>query len=218
MSILGDGIAVYQTLQMDMIGKLSVGSEKIIDEVPFYDEGYISTQIERLKRVYEDVSHELKTAVELNIQSDYEQHKRLLLKSRLDKIELKLLYYAMNSFESLDLCRKLMNGKNVKVAGLIQALEYYRKGDAEQSKVLFCNFFKDNSVESGFYLANKIYGKLLIKAGEVEKALKHMEYAVQLKVDDIELLFLLEQAYKKTGRQMEKEVVDEVCRILGQGV
>lgn len=218
MSIIGSGIAAYQNLQMDMISKMSVGSENMINEVPFYDEGYISTQIGRLKREHEDVARDLKIASDLNLQSDYEQNRRLLLKSRLEKIELKLLYYAMNSFESLGLCRELINGKKVKAADLVQALECYQMGETEQAERLFYHYFRDNSVESALFLANKIYGKLLMKAGKEENALRHMEYAVQLNVNDIELLVMLERAYKKTGRQTERAVVSEVCRILGQGV
>ena len=217
MSGIGKAVSAYQKFQMDMIGKLSVESENMLEEVPFLDEGYIYTQIERLKKEHEDLSRDLKISMELNLQSDYEQQKKVRLKSKLDKVEIKMLYYALNSFHSLDLCKKLCTGKNIKVTKLIMALEQYQDGNMEQAEELFKAYFSDNSVESAFFLGNKIYGKLLYKKGRMQEALVHLEYAVQLKVDDMELLLLLERAYQKTNRELEQKLMGEVCQILGQG-
>lgn len=212
---IGKAISAYHKLQMDMIGKLSIESENVLEEVPFLDEGYIYTQIERLKRQYEDISRDLKISMDLDIQSDYEQQKRTKLKSKLDRIEIKMLYYALNSFRSLDLCKTLTNGKNIKVTNLITALEQYKAGDIEQAEKLFYTYFSQNSIESAFFLGNKIYGKLLIKRGNVEEALMHLEHAVQLKVDDKELLMLLQHAYQKLNHELEQKLVSEICQILG---
>ncbi len=215
MSGIGKAIAAYQKLQMDMIGKLSVGSESILEETPFYDEGYIYTQIERLKREHEDVSRDLKIATELDIQSEYEQQKKVQLKARLDKIEVRMMYYAINSIHSLELCKMLVKGKNIKIAGLIEALDYYQKGNFVEAEREFARYFADNSVDTALFLGNKIYGKILLKNGSIEAALVHLEHAVQLKVDDKELLMMLQNIYQTTNRELEQRMVNEVCQILG---
>lgn len=194
---IGKTVSAYQKFQMDMIGKFSIESENILEEVPFLDDGYIYTQIDRLKKQHEDISRDLTISMDLDIASDYEQQKRIKLKAKLDRVEIKMLYYALNSFRSLNLCKTLANGKNIKVTNLIMALEQYQAGDIEQAGKLFHAYFLENSVESAFFLGNKVYGKLLFKRGMVEEALLHLEYAVQLKVDDKELLMLLQQAYQK---------------------
>lgn len=161
MSGVGKAVAAYQKFQMDMIGKLSIESKNMLEEVPFLDEGYIYTQIERLKRQHEDISRDLKISTDLNLQSDYEQQKRITLKSKLDRVEIKMLYYALNSFNSLDLCKTLSVGKNIKVTNLIMALEQYQAGNLEEAEKSFQAYFLDNSIESAFFLGNKVYGKLL---------------------------------------------------------
>ena len=153
--------------------------------------------------------------MDLDIQSDYEQQKRISLKSKLDRAEIKMLYYALNSFNSLDLCKTLSAGKNIKVANLIMALEQYKSGDIELAEKSFRVYFSENSIKSAFFLGNKIYGKLLYKKGMVEEALIHLEHAVQLKVDDMELLMLLQHAYQNTNRELEQQIVSEVRQILG---
>ena len=214
MSVIGKAVSTYQKFQMDMIGKLSIESENMLEEVPLLDEGYIYTQIERLKRQHEDISRDLKISIDLDIQSDYEQQKRIKLKSMLDRVEVKMLYYALNSFNSLDLCKKLCAGKKIKVAKLIMALEEYHAGELELAKKLFQAYFSENSIESAFFLGNKVYGKLLFKNGNIEEALVHIEHAIQLKPDDMELLMLLQHAYQKTNRELERKLVMEICEIL----
>ena len=142
MSGIGKAVSAYQKFQMDMIGKLSIESENMLEEVPFLDEGYIYTQIERLKKEHEDLSRDLKISMDLNLQSDYEQQKKVRLKSKLDKVEIKMLYYALNSFRSLDLCKTLCTGKNIKVTKLIMALEQYQDGNMEQAEELFKSTFQ----------------------------------------------------------------------------
>ena len=215
MSGIGMAVSAYQKFQMDMIGKLSIESETILEEVPFLDEGYIFAQIERLKRQHEDISRDLKISLELGIQSDYEQQKRTKLKSELNRVEIKMLYYALNSFQSLDLCKKLCAGKDIKAVTLITALEKYQAGAVEQAENLFHAYFLENNVESAFFLGNKVYGKILLKKGMVQEALDHLEYAVQLRVDDMELLMLLQHAYQKTNHETEQNLVSEICQILG---
>ena len=215
MSGIGKAVSAYQKFQMDMIGKLSIESTNVLEEVPILDEGYIHTQIERLKRHHEDISRELKISMDLDIQSDYEQQKRAKLKSKLDKVEIKMLYYALNSFNSLDLCKTLSSRKKIKVINLIMALEQYQAGDMEQAEKSFLAYFSENSIESAFFLGNKVYGKLLYKRGMIEEALEHLEQAVQLKVDDMELLMLLQHVYQKMNCELEQKLVSEVCQILG---
>lgn len=217
MSVIGKGIAAYQTVQMDIIGKLSVGSEHVIDEIPFYDEGYISTQIERLKTEHEDVARDLKIATELASKSDDAVEKKAKLKAKMEKIEVRILYYAMNSFASLDLCKLLLKGKNIQAVGVIKALEHYQNGDISEAKEEFKKYFEAKGIAAGFFLPNKTYGEILLKDDGAQVALPHLEYAIQLKVDDRELLMMLADAYERTGKWMEKSLVNEVCQILGIG-
>lgn len=212
--MIGQAVVAYRKLQMDMIDKLSVGSENVIDEVPFFDEGYIFTQIERLKKKYENVSRELKISEELNEQSDYEVAKREKLKKMLEKTELKIVYLSLNSFKSLEMCRKLVKGKDYKVTCLLQALEFYHNKDEKNAEEQFEQYFADNLLNSGYYLGNKIFGTLLFRKGETKRALQHLECAVQFNINDLELLSLMQEAYEKLGLVFEKEIVSEVIGIL----
>lgn len=215
MSIIGNAISTYRKLKIDMIEKFSIESESVLDEAPFFDEGYIKVQIDRLKRKHEDILRELKIAIELDLKSEYEVQKRLKLKSVLDRLEIKMLYYALNSLNSLDLCRTLSNGKDIKIISLIEALECFKNGDEVQAEEYFREYFQQNSIESAFFLGNKIYGKLLIKAGDIENALIHLEHAVQLKIDDKELLDLLQDIYSRLNLETELMLAEEVYKILG---
>lgn len=212
---LGTAVSAYQKLQMDMVCKFSIENEKLLEEVPFLDEGYIYTQIERLKRQHEDILRDLKISMDLNLQSDYEIQKRKKLKYKLNEVEIKMLYYALNSFNSLDLCKILSVEKKTNATNLITALEQYRDGNFENAYKLFRIYFSDNSVESAFFLANKVYGKLLYKRGMIREALTHLEYAIQLKVDDKELLMLLQDLYQKNNQELEQNLINEICQILG---
>lgn len=60
-----------------------------------------------------------------------------------------------------------------------------------------------------------MYGKLLIKAGDIENALIHLEHAVQLKIDDKELLDLLQDIYSRLNLETELMLAEEVYKILG---
>lgn len=212
---MGKAVSAYKKIKLDLIGKFSIESKNVLEEVPFFDEGYVCAQIERLKQQHEDIARELKISVDLNMQSEYEQNKRIQLKAKLDRIEIKIIYYALNSFNSLDLCKTLCIGKNIKVTNLIIALEQYQAGDIEQAEQTFRTYFSENDIESAFFLGNKIYGKLLFKRGLYKESLLHLEYAVQFKVDDMELLIMLQHAYQKTNQEFEHELVSEVCQILG---
>lgn len=212
--MIGQAVSAYQKLHMDLITKFSVGNDNLMDEVPFFDEGYISTQIERLKRKHEDFSRELKISVELNSQSDYEVKKREKLKFMLEKTELKMVYLALNSFKSIEMCKSLVRGKEYKVQGLINALDAYQIGNEEKAKKEFEMYFSINTIESGYYLANKTYGKILLKMGDNRKALQHFESAIQFKVDDVELLSLLQNTYANLEMIPENQIVSEVLDIL----
>jgi hypothetical protein len=212
--MLGQAVAAYKKLQMDIIGKMSIGCEEIINEVPFFDEGYISTQIERLKKEHEIAANELKIATELNIDSEFEENKRRNLKKKLDVIETMMVHYAINSLNSIQMCRNLSSGKNLKIEKLIDSLEAYAMSDKQTAYISFYGYFKDNSIESAYFLSNKVYGKLLIENKKYDEALKHLEYAVQLRVDDMELLMLLKECYTKLELDFEGGITSEVIQIL----
>lgn len=212
--MIGKIITTYQKMQMDMIGKLSSINTSIIDEAPFFDEGYISVQIERLKEDYEDYSRELKISVELNGTSDYELKKRETLKRKMEKTELQIIHMASNSFQALEMCENLIGTKNYKIGIAIKALKAYRDGREEEAVILFKEYFVAKDVSAGYFLINKTYGKLLLKQGKHDEALLHLEYAVQLRVDDIELLFCLQRLYMLLGLDMEKDILDEVIDVL----
>ena len=211
--MLGQAIAAYKKLQMDFIGKLSVENEDVINEVPFFDEGYLATQIERLKEEHARVSTELRVSYELNDNSDYEVEKRRKLKLQRDALETKMIHYAVNSLNSLEMCKMLAKGKKLKIEELVSALEMYKDNDAGAIKE-FDSYFSNNEITKGYYLGNKLYGKLLLEDGRVKEAKEHLEYAVQMRVDDVELLGLLEQCYKTLGQVYEEMITKEVLQIL----
>ena len=212
--MLGQAISTYKKIQMDFIGKLSMENKEIINEVPFFDEGYLSTQINRLKEEHARVCTELKIAYELNLDSKYEEEKRKKLRLKRDSLEIKMLHYAVNSLNSLEMCKVLAKGKNLKIEKLISALELYKDNDKE-AITEFALYFLDNAVDKGYYLGNKLYGKLLLENGKADIAREHLEYAVQMRVDDVELLTLLEECYKMLRQTYEEKITKEVLQILG---
>lgn len=166
MSGIGKAVSAYQKLQLDMIGKFSRESNNVLEEVPFLDEGYLYTQIERLKRKHQDLSRDLRISKELELSSEYEIQKRMKLKSQLDRVEVKMLYYALNSFQSLELCKTLSQGKEIKVTGLIQAQEEYQDGKQEVAEGLFEEYFSQNTVESAFFSWKQDMRETVIKKGK----------------------------------------------------
>lgn len=211
--MIGQAISAYKKMQMDFIGKLSIDNEKIINEVPFFDEGYLATQIERLKDEHARVSTELKIAYELNINSEYEVEKRRKLKLQRDVLETKMIHYAVNTLNSLEMCKMLAKGKNLQIEKLICAMELYKENNRNAISE-FDAYFSNNEITKGYYLGNKLYGKLLLADGRSKEAKEHLEYAVQMRVDDVELLTLLEQCYKSLGQECEGKITKEVLQIL----
>lgn len=213
--MIGKAAATYKKFQMDLIGRMSVGNEDIIYEIPFFDEGFINTQIERLKRKHEMLFTEMKISQELN--TEYEISKRKKLKIQIEVIETKIVHYAINSFKSLPLCRELVRGKDLKIEGLIDALECYCDNDKNQAGAKFFEYFRENKIESAYFLGNKTYGIILAESGKYEEALRHLEYAVQLRVNDTGLLIWMKKAYLAIGKQFEADRISDALYVLGVG-
>ena len=93
-------------------------------------------------------------------------------------------------------------------------MELYKDNDKD-AITEFALYFSDNAVDKGYYLGNKLYGKLLLENGKANIAREHLEYAVQMRVDDVELLTLLEECYKMLRQTYEEKITKEVLQILG---
>ncbi|QFJ54342.1 hypothetical protein [Pseudobutyrivibrio xylanivorans] len=210
--MIGKALATYKKIQMDMIGKLSIDNEEVIYECPFLDEGYINAHIERLKLKYGDLQQELKVSCELN--TDYEIQKRDEIKRQILDVEESMITYAVNSFKALELCRSLAKGKKLRIELLMDALDNYNKGAKDAAFDLFNHYFAESDITRGYFLGNKIYGHLLIDKGDYEKGLLHLVYAASLRVNDIELLIWLKEAYKMNGMDFESERVEDVLEVL----
>ena len=211
--IIGKAVDIYRKLQMDMIGKLSVENEDIINECPFFDEGYISAQIERLKKEHERLLIELNASKQVD--TDYEIKRSATLNNQINAVEVKIIHYAVNSFAALPLCKKLADGKGLKIEKLILALDEYKAGKIDSSQKLFAEYFGSSNIEAGYFLGNKIYGHILIEAGKTREGLAHLEHAVQLRVNDTELLAWLKEVYETLDMSFESDRVEEAMKILG---
>lgn len=207
-------VTLYRKAEMGVISGLSGASADVIDEVSFYDVGYMQSQIGRIQKELKRITSELETAYEIKDNSEHgKKHIAELMEQR-ERLLFHMIFFASNSFKNLDDCIRLAEGKQFPFMQCVRALDEYQSGNRSKAFQLldaYCQ--KYGSVEE-HYLINKVLGLLLTENEFYEKAIPFLTYALQFMPDDTESLEMLKICYKQTNESSKEKVVDEILTLL----
>lgn len=205
---------LYRKAEMGLISGLSGTTSCVIDEVNFYDVGYMQTQIERIKKELKRITDELGVQVELNDNSDYaKQHTAELMEQR-ERLLFHMVFLASNSFSNLDSCIKLSVGHHWDFMDCIRGLQAYQAGQKDRAFQQIEAYYRQHGKVEEHFLINKVFGLMLTEKGQHKKAIPFLTYALQFVPDDTECLQKLKLCYQKDGNTDRASVVSEILALL----
>lgn len=209
--MLKKAIQLYNKGKLEIIEKLADSSNSIYDEVCFVDDGQISAQIERDKKVYLDLSKEIEFLASYD-KADQERNNKLayLIKKRQDVL-LHMAFLASNKFENLDKCLNLIEESPSDFKQCLRALKLFSLREEEEAYAILSAYLQKYDGFLNHYLLNKIYGKLLLQKRRFDEAIAYLTAAAQLRPEDVELHMWLQHLYKmvdnNNGVQIETGII-----------
>ena len=207
-------VTLYRKAEMGIISGLSGASAGVIDEVSFYDVGYMQSQIGRIQKELRNITKELETAFELKDNSDYgKKHIAELMEQR-ELLLYRMVFLASNSFKNLDDCVKMAEGHRFPFMKCVQALQEYQTGNKNEAFRLLESYYREHGSVEEHYLINKVFGLLLAEHGFYEKAVPFLTYALQFIPDDMESLNMLKKCYKQMRKPDREMIVSEILELL----
>jgi tetratricopeptide (TPR) repeat protein len=212
--MLGKIISNYQKIEMELVGKLSDNGIDIMDEAPFYDESYVEVKIERLKKRLNQVTQDLKIAIQYEKNDSYTEEKKKSLIRERDDILFHIVYWASNSWRSLGLCKRILEDYQVDFLDCINALTLFQENKEEEAFQLFHKYYSEKGSVENHYLINKTYGIILMHKRQDKMAIGLLEYALQFVPDDYEIYHLLQTLYQRNGMEENAGFIEEIVKLL----
>ena len=204
----------YHKLQMAIISSLSGESSSVIEEVSFYDVGYMQTKVGRIQRQLKRITSEIEIALEIKNNSAYDKKQIAILMEQREQLLYHMIFLASNSFKNLDYCVELAKGHDFVFMQCIKGLQEYEAGNKEKAFIYLKNYYKEYGNVEEHYLVNKIFGLLLAEKGQYRQAVSFLSYALQFIPDDIETLNILKMCYRQLKEIDREEVVNEILSVL----
>lgn len=189
----------FNKIKLGILNRLSDSGEAVLEETSFYDKGYMQSKINRLKKEMASVSEQLEVSMSGGDSSLEAKEQRVQLVERERELVFQMIFYLSNSFRNLDNCLLLAEGYEFEFMECIRALLSYRNGDHRAAFLGLHSFLEKNQKVDDHYLINKVYGLLLLEAGEYSKAAPYFSYAHMYMPGDQECLTGLITCYKKLG-------------------
>lgn len=205
---------LYRKAEMGIISGLSGTTSCVIDEVSFYDVGYMQTQIERIKKELKRITDDLSVQVELKDSSDYAKKHMAELMEQRERLLFQMVFLASNSFSNLDNCLNLSAGHQWGFLDCVRGLQAYRAGQKDKAFQQIEAYYRQHGKVEKHFLINKVFGLLLAEKGQYQKAISFLTYALQFVPDDTECLQKLKLCYQKVGNTGRASVVNEILAVL----
>lgn len=205
---------LYRKAEMGFISGLAGTTSCVIDEVSFYDVGYMQTQIERIKKELKRITDDLGVQVEVKDNSDYAKRHIAELMEQREQLLFHMVFLASNSFNNLDSCVNLSDGHDWEFLDCIRGLQAYRAGQKDIAFHQIEAYYRQHGKMEKHFLINKVFGLLLAEKGQYQKAISFLTYALQFVPDDTECLQKLKLCYQKVGNTGRASVVNEILAVL----
>lgn len=191
----------YNSLKIKLATKLGEGHEGIRDELEFLDDSIIASKINHIKKICAIIDQDMAHATDEDI--------KYLLKEKQEYI-FEIAFLASNSAKNIDFCLNIID-KNNDFVNCLKAIKLVEEGKNKEAKVLFDNYFKTNKYLLEHYLISKMYGKLLLEAGDLYNAALFLRKAIEKRPDEIEIHKMLEYIYLQIGEEIllanEREII-----------
>ena len=208
-------IHTVQDAKLATVRKFSNQEYDILEEPGFLDDGFIRTKIEGLKKDYQKFDQQLESLIKFDKRDDYNQQKVQALTSQKDNLLIHIAFLASNSFNSLDFAIELVKEMKIDFSMCLVGLYYYREKKDSNALELFERYYLNHSEPLDHFLINKIYGLLLLKNQNPEKAAVFLRKAVEKRPEDLEVHHALVQANEAFGNEEQVNVHRNVIRMLG---
>ena len=205
---------MYRKAQMGLVGSLAGTADMVIDEVCFYDVGYMQTHIDRIKKEMSRVSNDLKAQYNVQDSSDYGKRRIGELMKEREQLLLQMIFLASNSFANLESCVAMANGHSFDFMRCVNGLLAYQRGDKQKSYHVLEDYIKEHGNIDGHFLINKVFGLLLMDKGMHQKAIPYLSCALQYIPTDTECLDALQHCYQTCGNTGSASVVSDVLALL----
>ena len=208
-------VTLYRKAEMGVISGLSGVSAGVIDEVSFYDVGYMQSQIGRIQKELKRITGELETTLEIKDNSDYgKKHTAELMEQR-QRLLFHMVFLASNSFKNLDDCIRMAEGHKFTFMQCVQALKEYQSGSKNKAFQLLEAYYREYGSVEEHYLVNKVFGLLMAENGFYAKAVPFLTYALQFVPDDTESLDMLKVCYGQMNKSGRETIISEILALLG---
>lgn len=189
-------------------------AEDISDETTFYDVGYMQTQINAIKKELNRLTEEIEVSLNVCKDSDYEKERRQSLLAERQSLMRYMIFLASNSLNNIDDCIKMSENYTFSFLTVVKALKEYSSGNKKKAYLMLEQFIESNGNIEGHFLANKVFGLLLVESSLYKKAIPKLQYALQFIPDDVECLKALALCYKSMSDSNKLKVVEEIIQML----
>lgn len=206
--------AAYREARMNIISSMAGAASAVVDETGFYDEGYMQTQIRRVKEKLKLVTDELSVQLERNDGGAQGQKRKAELLEQRERWLFHLVFLASNSFGSLDDCVKLAEGHQWSFMDCVEGMREYRAGHRDDAFRLLEAFCREHGSVEEHFLVNKVFGLLLAERGREGEAVGFLTYALQFVPEDTDCLACLEMCLRHGGQAGREAVVREILDVL----
>ncbi len=206
----------FKKTELALINNASGAANEFLDELEFYDEGYMQTKISRIQKEIEDITSKISNEIEYK-NSSVESESVDELVSRREQLIFYLVFLASNSYNNLDACFNVMDGYYFDFMKCVQAISLYKEGKKKESYTLLVEYLQEYSNFENHFLANKVFGLLLVELKDYSNAIKFLQYALEFIPNDKECIEQLRNCYRRENNVKAASVMDEISQLLDKG-
>lgn len=203
-------ITSYKKMEMELISDLAGDIFSELDEVEFYDLGYVQSQISRLQKQLKEIKKDIKLHLQDNKRIDYVDE----LLHRREQLVFYMIFWASNSFKNLKDCELLAEGYHFPFMKCIEALKQYDAGEKEQAYRILEEYISVYGIVEKHFLVNKVFGVLLLEKKKYQKAVCFLSEALQYIPDDKDCLKAIESCYEQLNEIDKSQIIREIRMVL----
>lgn len=212
--MLDNVVTGYHKLKYGTMDSVSGASTVLYDEARFYDLGYMQTLVKRLKRELQVTDENLQSLSKPDSNS-YENidYRNQLLRQR-EALIFQMIFAMSNSFSNIDNCKKLSSNYDFEFMNCVDALYEYNKGNEDKAFELLNSYCQKYKEIENHFLINKVYGILLYKRQQYERAIQYLSCALNFVPDDEEALKTLSDCYKNANNSKAHVIILNIINLL----
>ena len=207
----------YHTLntksRMQFIEKVLGDGNFFRQEMTFFDDGKVTSEIDKMQENYRKISTEI-DFVE-NTASPEEKNARLnfLYKRQIEILE-EVAFQSSQRLEKVPACLKLLDGLKSDFTLCLQGLQKYSSGEIELAKKFFESYLAKHKNFGEHYQLNKIFGMMKLSARDYKVAKIYLQKVTQICPEDIEVHSALAKIYRQIGNTRGEIIETKILKLL----